>query len=754
MSFSNTDSSNEVFGSAVFIGHPDRECGGFSLCSPAPLFRKRFIVREGLTSATLTLCALGMGKFYFNGKELTKDLFISPYGNYDKTVWYNRYDVTDKLFEGENLVAAALGNGFYNESLSTAWNFDKAPWRDERKFLFCLQLCYGDDREYVLSDTDWLCERALSPYRFDELRMGEIYDCNFSYEWMKADFDDNAWVQAVAVTAPEGRLRLCTAEPIREAETFECTSLTCNEYGEWVFDFGQNISGYIRLRTKQPRGTRLHIVYAEQLDGTLRRKDNKLSSYYPDGETQFSEVISGVGDIDWRPDFSYYGFRYVIISGFVSPPSPSDATAIFVHQNLEERGTFGCSDELLNKIYKAARIATLSNSFNMLTDCPTREKLGWCNDAQASCEQTVQNYNMVSFYRKWMQDIFDAQNSYGDLPGIVPTPGWGYEWGNGPVSTGILFEIPYRILQYHSDSSLLCDALPYMLKHLDFLDTKRNAETRLIEHGLDDWAGPWEEDKCPVPLGFICTALYIKFCGIARLAARLSGDSDLELSLEQRRQRELSLFRNSFLESDGKCRICEQTALSLIIVNRLYTELEPIKQQLIKSIEAHDFHFHVGMLGMQYILPALDICSLNGIAYKLLTASGQPSYRSWFEDGATSLHEMFGDTMSCNHHMYSCVIAWFHNSLLGIRHKASDSTVTVRPCFVEELSHASGCFKTDHGSVAVEWKRTAENSIELCIELAGKQQAVYESEDSSVRTVLHMGKNIFLKIKEVHHENS
>lgn len=741
-----------------FIGYPQHSCESFGYNSPAPLFRRHFVVKGEISSAKLMVCALGFGKFYMNGLDMTDELFISPFSDYTKTLWCKEFNIKEKLALGENVVAVALGNGFYNESLSTDWNFDKAPWRDSPKLYFCLQIDYQDSTEYVTSDSMWLCDLNCSPYRFNQLRMGEIYDYNYSTNWMKTDFDDSTWSNANVVQRPTGVMRKCFAPPIKENRIYRCCRSFKNCYGELVLDFGQNMSGYIRLRTKQPKGTSLHIIYAEQLDLDGRRKDNKLSEYFYDGETQFSDVITSENEIDWKPDFTYYGFRYVIISGFVNEIDPSEIEALFVHQDIEANGDFQCSDEFLNSLYKMARVSTLSNSFNMPTDCPTREKLGWCNDAQASCEQMVQNYDITAFYEKWIQDIKDAQKIDGDLPGIVPTGGWGYEWGSGPVSTGVLFEIPYRLYQYNGNKAVICDVYPYMLKHLHFLEGKVNPENGLIEHGLDDWAGPWDNDKCPVPLGFICTVLYIRFCNIALIAASILRMANDEYMLTQKIKRAKAIFQKNFMKADGTCCIEEQTSISLIIVNNLYIELEPLKVQLKRAIMKYDHHFHVGMLGMQYILPALDICDLNELGYILLNAEGYPSYKQWLDEGATTLHEMFGDTMSCNHHMYSCVIAWLHNTVLGIKYSANGSNkVTISPHFLKELSFASGRFKTEKGVVSIEWRKISDNEIELFLEISGNIDGKlllkgYCIGENCKQHPLNIGKHRFILKKEICNE--
>lgn len=199
-----------------FIRHPAPYVYDFLTEEPAPLFRRHFTVRAGLNTARLTICALGLGELFLNGRPVTKDRLLSPFGNYDKTLWYTEHDVTILLKEGENLAAAALGNGFYNESLHSAWNFNDAPWRDVPKLLFRLEMTYDDGTSEVLTgDEAWLCDRACSPYRFNQLRCGETYDANCAVNWMSPDFDDSAWEHAVYADAPAGELRLCPAPPIR-----------------------------------------------------------------------------------------------------------------------------------------------------------------------------------------------------------------------------------------------------------------------------------------------------------------------------------------------------------------------------------------------------------------------------------------------------------------------------------------------------------------------------------------------------------
>ena len=559
-----------------FIKHPSAFVCERREEAPTPMFRHWFSVRGDLVRASLSFAALGVGKLFLNGMPVSPAVLATPFGDYRKTVWYDTVDVTFLLRAGQNLAAAMLGNGFYNESIKTSWDFDTADWRDSPKLMFSLELIYPDRTEYVTSSADWLTDINHSPVRWNELRAGERYDANYDTDWMTPEYDDSGWVHAAIADSPTGILRENPAPPIIEDTVYSPAAITKAGDGKFVFDFGQNMSGYPHITTSLPAGTHLHIICAEEVDENGNRVDNTLSGHYKDGETQFFDVTFGKKPLDWKPWFSYSGFRHLIVSGFPDgyTPSDTDIRAVFVHQGVRQTGRFSCSDRTLDTIWRYAGLSTLSNLFNMPTDCPTREKLGWCNDAQASCEQMTQNYDMTGLWKKWLQDIFDAMKPDGDLPGIVPTPAWGYAWGSGPVSTGILFEIPYRLFQYTGSDEAMRAAYPYMCRHLEFLRGKEN--DRLIEHGLTDWALPYDEtNPVPVPLGFTCTLLMIKFLRVAAMTAERMG-----------RRREVRLrFRSEYVRIPAHHDVPPRRDTPSHHLRRgSRREREPCRQHIVRSL--------------------------------------------------------------------------------------------------------------------------------------------------------------------------
>lgn len=717
---------------AVFIECPGEFDAEYSIYDPAPMFRRKFTVRSTPERAVLSVCGLGFGNYYLDGKQITEDKFIAPVSDYNKTLWYNAYDITAQLEKGEHLLAVMLGNGFYNESLNTAWDFNRAPWRGKPKLWLNLEIVYSDSTEYIVSNEEWHCCREMSPLRFNQLRSGEIFDSRFLQNWMSPELDDRNWGFAkCSENVPSGVFRKCKCEPIRETVRYKPKSIFKNCYGDWVIDYGQNMSGYLRVTINQPSGDCIKFCYAEELTPDGTRKTNQMddSHYYADGRFQTDELICSGKTVTHNPLFTYHGFRYVIISGLRKKPEKDNFIALFVHQTVRVLSSFSCSVRLIDDIYHLGRMSTLSNLFYSVTDCPTREKLGWTNDAAASAEQMLLNYGTVNLFEKWIQDIRDAQRMDGSLPGIVPTGGWGYDWGSGPISNDVLFEIPYQIWRYSNNKDMLCHCLPNYIKYLSYVSGLIDANDGLIGFGLCDWAGPFEHlENAPTPLKLTDTLLVIKFCRITALAAKLSGNTNIVKYADEIKDRLLIAFNKAYIDpKSGRCSIPEQTALSMIIVMKASQNLEPLKAQLVEAISSKNWHLNCGMLGMRFLYEALDICGMQADAYRIITASGRPSYREWLENGATSMWEMWNTGSSKNHHMHSVVLMWFVKSLLGLRQEDNSNAfrnIRLKPYFPPDMKRCAGSFNTASGLIEIRWSRKDGHKVEYTVSLPNGVNAI------------------------------
>lgn len=679
--------------------------------APAPLFRRHFTMEKIPNRAILSMAALGYGYFYINGQKVTEDLFLAPVADYTKTVWYTCHDVTALLREGENVLAVECGNGWYNEYVKSAWDHNDAPWRDNPKLI--LELC-ADGEPILVSDEKFLFS-LNSPVTYNQLRLGEHYDSRLYQEsWNDRGFDDSQWMPAILdPTPPSGVLRQCLCQPIRECEEFAPISVKQIAPFKYTYDFGQNISGYVEITVNQPAGDRLILHHTENCDedGFVYTYRKEFDSMYPGHQhrVQKDEFICCGREFTWKPKFTYHGFRYLEIEGL---REPCKIKAIFVHQDMKRRSHFSCSEERLNRLFRCGVYATYSNFFYMPTDCPTREKLGWCNDAQSSCEQFLTNFEAAPVLEKWLQDIYDAMREDGMLPGIVPSSGWGYNWGNGPVSEGILYEIPYRIWLHTGKEEPLIRSIPYFERHLAHLD--RAEKEGEIRYGLDDWAALFAP-KVNAP--FINAALQIKFWRIYLKALQFASKD--QRSAEEKLAFLEERFKAKYLTADGRCKIHKQTAAAMMLVLGLYEEKEPLKAQIKELIEENGYHHDCGMVGLRYLYEALNLCDLQEYAYKGITAKGIPGYYAWLQDGATTLYEYWDHKHSKNHHMYSDFMSWLIKTPLGLTD--TFESITVAPFFIKELDFVEG--HLDH--VALRWERKTEG-IELTVTVGDGIPALYQ----------------------------
>ena len=340
------------------------------------------------------------------------------------------------------------------------------------------------------------------------------------------------------------------------------------------------------------------------------------------------------------------------------------------------------------------------------------------------------NFDTVKFFKKWYIDILDAMRDDGSLPGIVPTSGWGYEWGNGPVSEGILFEIPYRIYLHTGDKSMLTESLPYFERYFKFLESKKDSDG-LTDYGLDDWASP-EPTKTPRKL--VNLAFTHKFLNIAVLAAELADNKILREKYSGELDKMRQLFTNNYMNPDGSCKINEQTAVAMAIA--VMGVGKPLKNQLKKLIEDRDFHHNCGMAGLPYLYSALNACELAEYAYKIITAKGYPSYIRWLDCGATTLWETWQPGNSKNHHMYSDFMSWLMKTAVGINIASPGyEKVEIKPEFISSLDFCRGHIDTPKGRISVEWRRNG-GGVVLKITIPENITAVYQGR------ILETGENI------------
>lgn len=693
---------------------------------PAYYFRKSFNI-DDKKPIKITISACGFYDLYLNGQRITRGL-LSPYiSNSNDYIYYDEYDVLPDL--GENVVGVILGNGFQNNPGGYIWCFDVATFRSAPMFALNI-VQQSDDGSNILLESSDDFRIAPSPIRCDDYRFGEYYDANFEIEgWNQKGFDDSAWDKAMYAKVPDGDLRRADINPIvKECEIHPVDIIKCGD--DYIYDFGVSHAGICRLSICGYKGQKIELCHSDSLkDGDI----NLVQVWFVRDKWERDKdivhrdtyVCKGVGQEIYQPTFTYHGFRYVKVSGINSAQATKDLlTYLVYHTDLDTRGDFTCSHDVATKLQEITRRSIVSNFHHFPTDCPQREKNGWTADAALSCEQMLFNFAPEKSYREWMNSIRKAQTEIGSLPGIVPTAGWGYDWGNGPAWDCVLFYLPYFTYIYRGEKVMIEESAESFIKYLKYIASKRD-EKGLLHIGLGDWCHvgrPSEEPKAPLEV----TDTIISYDIAVKSAFMFDviGNTEYKEYAENFAAELKKSFRDNLIDySDltvfGECQSCQAMALFYGLFD--YDEEKIAFDKLLEYIHFADDHMDVGVLGGRIIFHVLSKFGYSNLALKMITRPDFPSYGNWIERGATTLWENFDPDFvdSANHHFWGDISSWFIKNLGGINLNPTGKNINeivVKPHFVETIDYVKASHIMPQGEVSVHWTRKGDE-IEIFLKI-------------------------------------
>lgn len=702
---------------AKWIRHPD-QVDNELLAKPAPFFRKSFSATKPITSARAFVTGLGYFEMYLNGQKVSDHILDPVKTRYDKTVKYLVHDITDLVKEGENAVGMVLGTGWFNHFAKAAWQFDQAPWRAYPTMICQLEITYQDgSRQVVISDDSW--KSSSGPIIFDGIRNGETYDSRKEMPgWSRSGFNDERWQAAKVVDGPSGKLLPQFIPAIKEMQIVKPVSVTEIKPGVYVFDLGQNISGYSRIEVAGPAGTEITLKHGERLfpDGAVEQK--QILRFLKTGEAQTDHyILKGEGLETWSPRFVYHGYQYVEVSGLPAPPTLEMLKGIVIHTSFESAGNFACSNPLFNRIQELTRWSYIGNYHGIPTDCPHREKIGWSGDGLLVAEAGLFNYDTETAYIKWMDDFVDEQQADGNLPGVVPTSGWGYEYGKnpkyrplgyGPSWEGAMIVIPWQIYQFSADTSVLSRFYEPMKNYLGYLE--KNAEDLLLNFGIDDHKSFYTHTGPEIIASGYYAYLTDMFADIAAILQK-SGDHEHYSQMSQNIRKAFN--EKYYNEEDASYGNGGQTSLS----EALFMDLVPdgkeleVMNTLIENIEASKYHFDAGVVGVKFLFNVLTEYDKAEVIYQMANQKDFPSYGWWIEQGANTLWQDWDGSMSLNHIMFGTISEWFIEALAGINIDPGHpgfKNVIFQPRFVSDLDWASAEHESMYGTISSNWSRNGD----------------------------------------------
>jgi len=701
--------SKDVNWQAKWIGTPDEILNEWRRpVLPAPFLRKVFNYDSKAEECLVYICGLGYYELYINGRKVGDHVLDPVVTHYDRRARYVVYDVAEYLVPGENVIGVILGNGWYNCHTPDVWHFDKASWRDYPKLFLQMEL---DSKVALISDKSWRVNSA--PIVFDGLRNGEKYDARLELgNWLSPDYDDSQWKNAAAVNPPGGILCEQTMPPCKVMDRIVPIKEWISAKGERVYDFGQNFTGWAKLTVSGTRGTELIMRYSEHIKDSEIDQEN-IGLYILEGDVQTDHyILKGAEQESYEPRFTYHGFRYLSISG---DAKINKIDGQVVRTSFAQIGKLNSSNEILNRLQEATLWSYSSNFTGIPTDCPHREKNGWTGDAQLAAETGLFNFDAGTAYKQWLENFRDVQRPNGQLPGIVPSSGWGFNWGSGPVWDSAFIIIAWNVYIFTGDISIIAENYESMKLYVDYCDSM--AEDNLVFFGLGDWCHV-EESRIVTTELTSSAYFYIDALLVSKFAALLCKDDD-QKKYNSQASTIRAAFNQKFYHGDGIYAKGEMTALGTALYFDIAedSEKEKVAEQLAKLVTNNDYKADFGILGAKYIPRVLADYGYIDCAFKLITQTEFPGWGYWIKQGATTLWELWDGKGSQNHIMFGDISAWAYQYLGGIcpdeKYPGFES-YDIKPFFPDGLEHFSASHDSPHGTITSEWRC---NGNEINLEL-------------------------------------
>ena len=675
--------------------------------------RKEFTLHKPIKKAKVYVCGLGYYELRINGEKVGNYHLDPAQTDYRKIALYSTFDITSSL-KNNNAIGVILGNGRCIQLFK--YNYPK--------LIVQLHVHYQDDStEIIGTDPTW--KISGGPLIENGIYFGNNYDARLEMPgWDLPHFDDTQWENAVNVNGHELTSQLM--EPIQVTEVIQPKKLYSPQPGMYVFDFEQNFTGFVRLKLRGPRGTRVQMRFTEVIfrDGTI----NTATNGYARAADVF--ILKGEGDEIYEPKFTYHGFRYVEITGFPGVPTLESIEGLFIHSNVEKIGDFCCSDNLINKIHEVILWGQLSNLMSIPTDSPQRdERQGWMGDIQLVTEESILNFNMARFFSKYLRDINLCQKKDGSISDVVP-PYWSLypadpAWGTAFVT------IAWNLFWYYNDTRILEENYEGMKEYVDFLISKSEGNLFLLgKYG--DWCPPSSivSRKTPVQLTS-SWYFYHDTLFLSKIATILEKNQDKKFY--QKKAEEIKLaFNEKFLISyyeTPKLSPADRTISQTSNVLPLYLDMVPENKKkkvfstLIETIKNdYDYHVDTGIIGTRYIFDVLSESGHPEIAYKIISQESFPSYGYMIKEGATTLWERWeklegGGMNSHNHIMLGSVDTWFYKSLAGISCITPGwETIRIKPFIPDDMEYARASINTIRGLISCSWEKLTDY-LSLTIEI-------------------------------------
>lgn len=723
--YGNADSEEMTFETGIFNPvqfHAEMITHDFPEDETAcPVFWQDFRAEKPVKKAVVYATALGVYEMSLNGERIGADRMTPGWTSYHKHLQYQEYDITSQIRQ-ENRIEITVGNGWYKGILG----FDLKPDRyGSRVGVFAeLHITYEDgEKEVIATDRDWKVHTG--EIRYSEIYMGETIDTATS------DFREG---HVSIMEFDKSILNAQENEPVRITQRIPAKELIVTPKGEHLVDFGQNMTGIVEIKIKGEKGQKIVIHHAETLD--------KDGNFYPEtlrsAKSEDTYICNGE-EQTFLPHFTFHGFRYIKVDG-IEEMKTEMFTACVMHSDMEQTGTFSCSNKKVNQLQSNISWGMRSNFLDIPTDCPQRdERLGWMGDAQVFSWTASFNRNTALFFSKWMRDIAAESSLEKGVPHVVPDILESYSssaWSDAAVI------IPWVVYQTYGDRRILEENWKCMHEWVDYI-TNHCEDNGLWMSGFQygDWLALDKEESADrtgaTDKYMIANAYYLYVTDLVRQTAEvLDKPADAE-RYQKLYTKTLEAFQQEYYTPTGRIVSETQTGCILSLYFNLAKEKDRkrILQTLLTNIGNHKNHLATGFVGTPYICHALSENGAHDMASTLFMREDYPSWLYAVNMGATTVWERWNSIKpdgtfdesgmnSLNHYAYGSIGDWMYRKITGINQlEPGYKKILIKPMFVKGIEEAGAELESPYGKIVSRYS-CRDGKIRIHVEIPANTTAV------------------------------
>lgn len=696
--------------------------------APRPAYLLRAAIAEGalpgdIVRARIHSTAHGVYELEVNGERIGDDVLAPGWTSYGHRLRYQTHDVTAALRVGENVIGAWLADGWYRGHIG----FDGGVWDiygSDVALLAQLEVTTADGvtRQVAL---EWLT--APSPITAVGLYEGESFDARLTEDgWSAPGFDASSWSPAAMLPRTDfpAAIEPPTALPVQETETLRPVTVERQPSGRIRLDFGQNISGVLRIRVRADAGHTVTLHHAEVIEnGELGIRPLRAATSVD------SYTAAGSGEEIYTPRFTIHGFQYAELENWPGELRDGDVEAVVIHTGMRRTGWFESSNDGLDRLHSNVVWSMRDNFVDLPTDCPQRdERVGWTGDIQVFAPTALRLFAAHGTLTGWLRDLAVEQADQGHVPNFVPWVECGFPnfptaaWGDAAVI------VPWEMYRNDGDIRILSDQYPSMRAWVDLVDELTD-HTGLWNTGfqLGDWldptAPPEDPGKSHTDKYLVATAYHVRTARIVADAAALLGEEADAAHYRGVAERASRAFQDEFLSDSGRVVSDTPTSIAVALVFELFENEEQVRRagsRLQELVGAGGFHISTGFVGTPIICDALVRAGSMDYAYHLLLQDELPSWLYPVSMGATTIWERWdsmlpdgsinpGDMTSFNHYALGAVADFLHRVVAGLAADAPGwERIRFEPQPGGRLEHASARYDSVRGTASIAWRRDGE----------------------------------------------